>query len=236
MTKRHLKRINMPWFWRVERKSKKFITRPMPGPHKLDKCMTIDLLAREYLKCARIKKEIKYILNNKKILVDKRHIKDNKFPVGLMDIIDVVDTNEHYMILLDESGKFKLIKLNKDDSNLKFCKIINKTILRKNKVQLNLVDGRNMIVEKDGYKVGDTIVVDLNTKKVKRHLKLEEGSYVLLTDGRHIGKTGVVEKINRYRGMRKSIILFKNENGSFETLKEYCFVIDKELQNKHEGD
>ena len=236
MTKRHLKRINMPWFWQVERKTKKFIARPASGPHKLDSCITIDLLIREFLKYAKINKEVRHILNNKKILVEKKAVLENNFPVGLMDIIDVVDLGMHYMISLDTNGKFRLLKITKEDANHKFCKIINKTMLKKNKLQLNLDDGQNIIIEKDEYKVGDTVVIDLNSKKIKKHLKLESNAPVLLTAGKHIGMTGHVEKINSYKGMRKSTIIFKGKDESFETLKEYCFVIDKGMQAKYEND
>ena len=234
--KMHLKRLNMPRTWQVERKTIKFITRPCPGPHKLNNCITLDFMLKEFLKYAKIRKEVKHVLNNGKILVDKRQIKDYKFPIGLMDVIDVVELNEHYRILLDENGKFVMAKISKDNSGMKFCKIIGKTVLKKNKVQLNFVDGRNIIVDKDGYKVGDTAIIDLNTGKIKKHLKLEQGASVMLTAGKHIGKVGVVEKLNQYDGMRESTIIFKDAEGSVETLKEYCYVIDKDLRGKHEGD
>src|SRR3989344_5977334 len=233
MTKRHLKRINMPWFWQVERKRKTFIARPMPGPHKLAECITVDFLLREFLDCAKIKKEVKHIVHNKKVLIDKRAVKDIRFPVGLMDIVDVPGMNEYYRVMLNEEGKLKLAKIKKEDSNAKLCKIINKTALKKNKLQLNLIDGRNVIVDKDGYKVGDTVAVDLATNKIKKHLKLESGAVVLLMGGKHIGKIGVVSGIAEQSGMRKPMVTFKDKNNdSYETLKEYCYVIDKDIENE----
>lgn len=232
MSKKHLKRINMPWFWQVDRKNRKFITRPCPGPHKLSSCITVDLLLRHFLRVAKVNKEIRYMLNNNKILIDKKAVKDNHFPVGLMDIIDVVDTGEHYRIFLDNNGKFELVKINKEQANYKLCKIINKTSLKGGKIQLNLVDGNNLIVDKDGYKIGDTIALDLNSKKIKKHIKFEEGSSVILTAGKHIGEIGKITKINVYGGMRKTTVNFENENMSFETLKEYCYVIDSDVGTK----
>lgn len=234
MTKAHLKRIKMPWFWQVDRKGKKFVTRPCPGPHKLDSCMTVDMLLKEYLKYAKVRKEVKYIINNKELMIDKRYVKDYKFPVGLMDIIDLVNLKEAYRVMLAPKGKFRLIKLKKDDANLKFCKIINKTTIKKGKTQLNLFDGQNIIVEKDSYKVGDTVVLDLSEKKIKKHLKLEKGAMVLLTAGKHIGEVGVIESISQYDGMRKSSVILKSKDASFETLKEYCYVIDKDLKVEDE--
>ncbi|MBS3108606.1 30S ribosomal protein S4e [Candidatus Woesearchaeota archaeon] len=232
--KNHLKRLYMPKFWHVERKGQKFITRPSPGPHKTDGCITVDFLLKEFLKSAKIRKEVKYILNNKKLLIDKKAVSDYKFSVGLMDVIDVVDSNEHYRIMLDENGHLKLIKIDKDDSNYKFCKIIGKNTLKGNKPQLNFIDGRNIIVDKDVYKVGDTIIFDFVSKKIKKHLRLEQGARVLLISGKHIGKIGTIEKINQYKGMRESTVIFKDKEGIYETLKDYCYIIDKGVRGENE--
>ncbi|MBS3095237.1 30S ribosomal protein S4e [Candidatus Woesearchaeota archaeon] len=231
-----MKRIRMPWFWQVDRKDRKFITRPCPGPHSIEKCMTVDLMLREFLKVAKTRKEINYILNNGKVMVDKKKVKDNHFPIGFMDVVELPEINAHYRIMLDGNGRFKLLKIKKDDADSKFCKIINKTILKKNRVQLNLVDGNNVIVEKDGYKAGDSIVIDLNTKKIKKHIKFEKGAVVALTAGKHIGNMGVVEKINTYEGMRKTTVMFKGKEESFETLKEYCYAIDDSIRDENERD
>lgn len=229
--------MTMPLYWQVERKTKKFITRPSPGPHKLDSCITIDLMLKEFLGYAKIRKEVKHILNKGKILVDKRHVKDHKFPIGLMDIIDIAELNEYYRIMLDEKGKFKLVKINKEDANYKYCKVIKKTMLKKKKMQINLVDGKNMIVDKDSYNTGDTVVLDLNSKKIKKHLKLENGAIILLTAGKHIGSIGSVEKINETKGMQKATVIFKDENNNnVETLKAYCYVIDSSIKVKDERD
>ena len=90
----------------------------------------------------------------------------------------------------------------------------------KGKVQLNLYDGKNVTVDKDDYKVGDSVIFSLNDKKISKHLKLHKKAAVFLTGGRHIGQTGHVEDIV------KDKIIYKDAKGELaETSKQYAFVI-----------
>ena len=43
--------------------------------------------------------------------IDNKRRTDQKFPVGVMDVISVVKTNEHYRMLYDVKGRFTLVKV-----------------------------------------------------------------------------------------------------------------------------
>ena len=102
---------------------------------------------------------------------------------------------------------------------MKPFKIIGKTITKR-KLQLNFFDGSNILVDKDSYKVGDTLLLSLPEKKIAKHLKLDKKSTIFLTGGKHIGETGNVEDIIENR------IIYKNTDGNLiETSKKYAFVI-----------
>ncbi|MBU0962701.1 MAG: 30S ribosomal protein S4e [Nanoarchaeota archaeon] len=222
----HLKRIAAPRNWSINRKERKFIARPMPGPHGLNNAITLSILIKEFLKQAKTKKEVNYILNNKKLLVNKIARNDYRFPVGLMDIIEIPELKESYIILYNKRGKFILNPIK--DSNVKLCKIINKKIVNGGKIQINLNDGRNILLDKNDYNTGDTLVFDLTTKKVKSHIKMEKDVIVYLSAGTYVGNFGKLQKVEKGNGLEEPKITFSLNNHVYTTLKKYAFVVGKE--------
>lgn len=221
MSKNHIKTIAAPRTWPVKRKSKTFMVKPLPGTHSLKYCLSLNFLLTEILKIAHTKKEVKYILNNKEVLVDAKKRKDMAFPVGLFDSVSISDIKKSFRITLDERGKLKLIHIDDKEAGMKVCKITGKNLI-KNKVQINLYDGKNILAEKNNYKVGDSLVLELPDGKIKDHLKLEKGNTIFLIGGKNPGNIGTIEDITGNK------IIYKKGDKVFETLKKYAFVVGKE--------
>lgn len=226
----HLLRLNTPKRWPIRRKGIKYIARPVPGPHKLKECITLNIVLKDLLKYAKTTREVKKILNEGKVLIDNVARKEHRFPIGIMDIIEIPTTNEHYVVMLDENHKFILKKIKKDEASKKVCKIIGKKHLKGNRLQLNLYDGKNALVDNDTFKIGDSVVYDFSNKKIQDHLKFEKGAFVYLADGKHVGKKGVVEDIKTSPNKKTRIVL-KHKDKRFETLKDYSYVIKNERDN-----
>jgi len=74
-----------------------------------------------------------------------------------------VRTFESYLIETENSPSYQS---RKSDAEWKLCRIQNKTIVKGKKVQLNLHDGKNKLVEKDEYKTGD-VLKNFFSKKIK---------------------------------------------------------------------
>src|SRR3989344_5576822 len=165
MGKNHIKRIAAPKSWDIKRKTYKFIARPMPGPHSVKFALTLNFLLRNVLEYAKTTKEIKMILTNKSILVDKKIRKDYKFPIGLMDVVEIPKLNEYYRVLYDTNGRLKLVKIDKKESNLKLLRIVKKSAVKKGKIQLTFHDGRNLVLDKFEGNVGDSALFDIENKK-----------------------------------------------------------------------
>lgn len=219
MAKYHLKRLASPKTWNVERKGIKFITKPSPGPHNIEKGIPLSVLLKEVLGYAGTTREVKKIIHASEIRIDGKARKDFRFPVGVFDTLEFAGTNEFFRILLNKNGRIGIIKISKEDAGLKPCKIVGKTLVS-GKLQLNLFDGKNIVVDKDGYKVGDTVLLSLPEQKIARHFKLEKKSSIFLTGGKHIGETGKVEDTSAKK------IIYKNKDDELvETLKDYAFVV-----------
>jgi small subunit ribosomal protein S4e len=227
MAKRHLKRLNAPTSWKIKRKGTVFITRSNPGPHPMHLSMPISLVIQNLLGHAHTLRDVKNILNKNTVLVDNRRIKDHRFPVGFMDSLAMPETKECYRVILNRKGMIDLNKLSAEDGKKKICKIIGKTIIKKSKMQINFSDARNMIVDKGSYNVGDSVVIDLESKKITSHLKFENGAKVMLTGGKSIGLIGKVEEIKGEK------LIYSDDSGKrLETAKRYAFVIEPGLIGK----
>lgn len=219
---KHLKRHFAPRSWKIKRKGIKFIAKSKPGQHKLEVSLPLNVVIRDILGYATNNREVKYILEKKSVMVDNVMRRDYRFPVGLFDILSFNLINEHFRVILDKKGKISFIKINESEKKLKPYKVIGKSFV-KGKLQLNLSSGKNILVDKNSYKVGDTLLINLEDKQIKDTVPLEKNVLIYLTGGKHIGKIGRVENIIRKK------IMYKTEDGeNVETLKEYGFPIGKD--------
>ena len=225
MVKNHMARLAAPKTWDIQRRGMQFISKSRPGSHSLMHGMPLNVLLKEILKYANTSREVKKILNTSYIKIDGKIRKDFRFPVGIFDTIEFTNTNEYFRVILDKKGKLILIKINKNETGIKPCKIVGKTMV-KGKQQLNLYDGKNIFVNNGAYKVGDTLLVSLPDQKISKHLKLDKKSAVFLIGGKHTGEIGNVEDIAGNK------IIYKDHSGNLvETFKKYAFVVgdDKPL-------
>ena len=223
MVKSHLKRFATPTTWKIKKKGITFIARPNPGAHPIGLSIPLSVLMKDILKCAQTTREVKKLLKFKEVLVDERRVQDHHFPVGLMDVVNLKPANEHYRVVFDEKGNLTAIKIDAKESKLKLSRVKKKTTIKGGKMQINLSDSRNIIVDKGDYKLGDSIVLELPSQKIVNHFKLEKGAAILLIAGKHIAETGVVEKTGGH------VIIYKNEKGETKTTsRKYAFVIGKD--------
>ena len=219
MSKDHLKRLAAPKTWQIARKDFTFVTKPSPGPHSIEASTPLNVLLKELLGYAGTTMEVKKILNTGGVKIDGKIRKEIRFPVGVFDTIGFTEINQYFRIVLNKKGKLDTVKINKEESALKPCKIIGKTSL-KGKLQLNLYDGKNIDVDSNSYKVGDSLLLSLPEQKISKHLKLDKKSTIFLTGGKHTGETGSVEDV------RGNKIIYKDQKGDLiETSKKYAFVV-----------
>ncbi|MEM4239696.1 MAG: 30S ribosomal protein S4e [Candidatus Woesearchaeota archaeon] len=218
---RHLKRLNAPKSWAILRKTTKYIAKPLPGAHRLSESMPVSLVLQQ-LGYAQTSAEAKKILQAHQILVDNRRIKDPKAPVGLLDSISLPGSNEYYRLVFDTKGRLHLMPIPKSEAGMKLCKVVNKTSVAGGKVQLNLSDGRNVLAESKAASTGDTLLLEVPGQKIQQRLALEKGALVYLLGGKHIGTTGVVEKLEGNE------IMFTANGQQIMTAKKYALVVGRE--------
>lgn len=230
---KHLKRLNAPKSWKIPRKRNVWVVKPRPGPHRLMESLPLLLVARDYLGLAETTREAKRIINEGKILVNKEERTDHRFPVGLMDIIEIPEAKERRIVILDKKGNLILKKLSKKNTNAKLCKIKNKTILKGGNVQLNLHDGQNILVKvknpkspkEDVYKTRDSLLIDLKTGKISSHMRYKKGSIALVTGGSHRASVAKIDDIKILNSPQPNVVMLSSDKKKFQTIEDYVFVI-----------
>jgi small subunit ribosomal protein S4e len=214
----HLKRIASPATWPIKRKEATWITKPS-GSHSYDLGMSINVVFKELLKLVKTTSETKTVLNNKTVTINGNSVKDVKRTFGFLDILSIKETKENYTLVLNKLKKLEPVKIDAKDASTKLSKVVGKTYLKNKKIQINLHDGINVNVDKDEYKVGDSVILNLADKKIKTVIPLKEKCLIYLTSGKHTGSTGTVEKVE------KEHIVCKIEEGTFEVKKSQLIVI-----------
>lgn len=223
---KHLKRLNAPRVVRIHRKERTWTVRPSPGPHPLEKSISLGIIVRDYLNLTDTQREAKTVISNGEILVDGIVRKSNKFPCGLMDVISIPKIKKDYRILFDHRGKLELVPISSKDATWKLCRIENKTILKGKQIQLNLHDGQNTLIKKDEYKAGDVLKISFKDKKIDEIYKFDKGIVSMIIGGSHIGEVANIEDIEVTPSSKPNLAKMKGKT-SFSTLQKYVFPIGK---------
>lgn len=191
---KRLKRQLAPRFWKVNRKSARFILNTMPGPHTRKFSYPIGVVLRDLLHVCTNIREVKRSLNKGLISVDGKMIRHPNFPIGLMDTLEIKPSNQSYRFVPSNGIPLFPIKINSDEKNLKLEKIKSKVTSKENLYQYCLHDGRTFL-SKESYNVNDTCLIDLPKFGIKNHVQLKEGCTVIVTRGENAGNIGKVEEI-----------------------------------------
>lgn len=191
----HLKRLNAPDQWNLEKTEGKYAVRPLPGPHNKDISIPLKYIIAKFLKVANTSKEIEYILSNKMIGINGKEITTGKFPVGLFDIITVKKTNSHFRLYFEAEGKFKLHKVNSEEANFRISKVVSKHTY--NNIPLtSTMDGYNFKFSNPSIQINDTVKIDIKTNKIVSSISLEVGKIAYVYSGPNSGRIGVIQRID----------------------------------------
>ncbi len=217
-----MKRMTAPRSWAIPRKVSHWVMKPRAGPHAKDAAMPLAMVLKDMLKVCDNTREAMLIIGGRQVAVDGRTVTDKKFPVGLMDVLTFVKTNESYRMLLDYKGRLLLVPIEDKEKGWKLARIDGKTVIRGGRIQLNLHDGRNILLPKDQYSTGDVLKIELPSQRIMKALKLDKGSLALLTGGSHPGSVQTIEEYKLRRGSGSNTVTFKE---GFSTIKENVFVV-----------
>ncbi len=203
----HLKRNKIGKFWPVPRKGTKYLAVPS---HNKNNAISLVVVMRDILKLVKNKKELKRIINERRIQINHKNIEETNYPVCLFDVINFPDIKKNYRAMLSTSKKMIFEEIPDEEAKTKIFKVISKKTLSNKKMQLNLMHGKNIISD-EKVKTGDSVILDLKDNKILKIISMKEGSNVFVTKGKHAGHQGKIQEIMDRGG--KSIAKIISDEG-----------------------
>jgi small subunit ribosomal protein S4e len=229
-----LKRKPAPKYWPIHRKESPWVVKPVSGPHSLQKCLPMTLVLRDVLSVAGTRKEGKLILSEGRVQVNGIVRKKDDFPVGLMDVISMPDSNQYYRIVPSHKG-LVLSSINKEDAKYKFARVENKTATTVG-IQIALHDGTNMLIKvadpknpvEVTYETFDILKINLIDGQVAEKIKTKEGNIAVITGGKNIGVQGKIVEIEKTetKKRRQALVVIEDNQGTrCQTILDFIFSL-----------
>jgi len=223
--KKHLKRLNAPKHWMLDKLTGTWAPRPSSGPHKLRECLPLVVFLRNRLKYALTGKEVKSILMQRLVKVDGKVRTDSTYPAGLMDVISMEKTGEQFRLIYDVKGRFTIHRITADEAKYKLCKVKKVKVGAKGVPVIGTHDGRTIRYPDPLIKVNDTIKLDLETGKIQDFIKFDSGAMVFITGGRNMGRIGVITHREKHPGGFDIVHVKDARDHTFATRLSNVFVI-----------
>jgi small subunit ribosomal protein S4e len=227
--KKHLKRINAPSHWMLDKMSGIYAPKPTPGPHKAMDCIPLTILLKNRLRYCMNATEVKKIVLDKSgnIKIDNKVRRDCNFPCGIMDVVSIEKTGEFFRILLDVKGRFQPHKIDAKEATFKLCKVVKKAI-GKNKIPYCVTnDGRTLRYQHPEIKVNDTLKLSLETGEILEWYKYEQGNVAIVIGGTNKGRVGAISRIERHDASFNIVHLADGKGKKFATRVGNMMVIGR---------
>ncbi len=221
----HMKRLAAPRTWPLKRKVSVWVTKQSAGAHSIEDSMSAVTVLRDMVGACDTAREAKRIIGNREMFVDGKAVKNPKAPVGFMDVISIPKMNLNYRMLITNKGKLALVPIDADEAAWEICKIMDKTVVKGGKIQLNLSGGRNILLDKNDYKCGDSLKIAFEGQAIMDHYALAAGNTVLIKEGAHSGSIKTVKEVEVVRGSAPNLVIFTDGT---QTVVDNCFVIGAE--------
>ena len=81
------------------------------------------------------------------------------------------------------------MEISAKEAETKIVKIVGKRTIGKDKIQMNLDDGQNVLT-KEKFSIGDSVVLNTKETKIVKILPLKEGAKIEVVLGKHAGEKG----------------------------------------------
>jgi small subunit ribosomal protein S4e len=225
--KKHMKRLNAPSHWMLDKLGGIFAPKPSPGPHKQRECLPLLLVLRNRLKYALTGKEVKMILMQRLVKVDGKYRTDTTYPAGFMDVITLEKTDDHFRLVYDAKGRFVVHRISAEEANYKLCKVRRMQFGKGGIPYIGTHDGRTIRYPDPEVKEQDTVVLDLTTGKIREFIKFDLGNLAMVTGGHNNGRVGTIVHKEKHRGGHDIVHIEDSSGNRFATRISNVFVIGR---------
>merc|ERR1711915_1108521 len=222
--KKVLKRTNAPKSYGLTKLGGVFAIKPMAGAHNKNTSICLSYLLRYNLKYAENNKEVAGILKKRIVTVNGKVITNDKFAVGLMDIL-AIGEKEKYMVSFDSMGRFCTLPLKKNFKNIRLLKVTQKYTDTGKVPVIHTHDGANYRYAHPSIKVNDTVVYDMKKGKITEIYPFQAKQTVIAICGNNSGRVGTIVNIDSSCGGHKTVSVRDSNQNTFITKIENIMVV-----------
>jgi len=257
--RKHLKRLNAPSSWLLDKLGGTYAPRPSSGPHKLRESLPLTVFLRNRLKYALTNREVTLILQQRLIKVDGKVRTDETYPAGFMDVISIERSGEHFRLLYDVKGRFIIHRISEEEAKYKLCKVKKFQLGAKGIPYIVTHDGRTIRYPDPAIRVNDTIKLILPTKAdggfaaqkgkagegvksvkaeptpivgatIEGFIPFATGAHVMCTGGRNMGRAGTIINRERHHGGFDIVHVRDKLGNEFSTRIGNVFIVGESLE------
>lgn len=210
----------------MAKKERKWTVAPRPGPHKKFESIPLQIVLRNIFGIVETGREAQKVVSLGEVLVDGKKRKDYAYPVGLFDVISIPKIKMFYRIIPVENG-LRVVEIPESEAALKIFRVEDKKILKGKKMQLNLSGGKNILSEKNNYKTGDSLLIDVNSGKIVEHFSFAKNSLGVITSGENSGKLGKIKELIPGTAHSITKLICEIGDSEHEVSKTDFFVVGK---------
>jgi small subunit ribosomal protein S4e len=191
------------------------------------------LIVRDVLALARTRREAQMMVSEGHLKVDGKTRKRDDFAVGLMDVIEVPALEKAYRVLPTPYRVLRLHGITGDETGFKLCKVTNKVSVKGGHTQLNLHDGRNILLTasdtvQNDVATRDVLKIAVPTNEILDRIKFERGILAIVSSGKNVGRWGEVVSAPTGKSRHTPTVTLQDSEGqSFETVIDYVFPVGK---------
>ncbi len=187
----HRKRLSAPKQFPIERKHNTYV-KDAEGSRSIEDSIPATVFLRDVLEVVETQAEATKVIKSGGLERNGKEIRDSAQGIGVLDTVKVNATGETFRVIRNGEN-LEFIEVS--DSENQIARIKGKRAASSGFVY-ELHNGENFSSEEE-YQTGSSL--EFIGDKVNE-VPLEEGSQVIITDGKHAGETGELEEIED-RGM-----------------------------------
>jgi len=237
--RKHMKRLNAPKHWMLDKLGGTWAPRPSAGPHKLRECLPVSLILRNRLRYALTRREVLQIVMRKSVQIDGHVRTDINYPAGFQDVISIPKTSEQFRLLYDVKGRFVLHRITPEEASYKLVRVQKVDSAKKASIghnpfqhgQLATVpyvvthDGRTIRFADPAFRVNDSVKLDLKSGRPVGHLKFDVGQLAMITRGANVGRVGTIVSVEKHPGSFDIAHLKDRRGNTFATRIGNVFIV-----------
>jgi small subunit ribosomal protein S4e len=222
-----MKRISAPREWDIARKEARFITKPSPGGHPLEKSYSLSVVLRNLLGMVASQKEVMQVLTRREVLVDGVARRDPGFPVGLFDVVSIPKEGKAFRLVPSPDGLVPR-DIVSTEAGVKLCRVKSKVKITGGHIQFGFHDGRSVLDDKLSVAPGDTVVMRVPAQAIVDSVKLAKGATGLVVSGERAGQMGRIISVKKGTSSREKMIAVSLPSGETELPERMIFAVGNE--------